>query len=527
MNNLVKPLFSEAFIQTLCWTLLHSLWIGLLTAGLAGFVVICTPKATARLRYQLLCATLLVFVGLTGFCLYQEAFTRYSGHSVNAIPAASGRFASFLRANVEAGNSAFSVQFVEWINRESGWLLALWFVLFLGKSLQLVGGLCHAQRIRTHGVYSLPDEWTDKVRTFSRLLGIRQPVLVRQSAFVPVPVLVGTLRPVILLPVGLIFQLPMEQLDAILWHELAHVRRRDYLINLLQNLLETVFFFNPGLLWVSSLLREEREACCDELVLAYAPSRRDYVDALLVFQSLPRFSAVALGLGSHPLVDRLRRIVTAENKRLSWPEQAALLISFLILSVLWVVSQRSPVVSSAQAPVKANRVMTPPVAIKRPEAIPQPQKRLSATRLTASGGQPRADTSSLPVAKAAPPDSTQWQFISIRFVNNNHDRANREMLVRDEQDNRYQLRVTDSQIVALSINDVAVPESDLQRYHSLLEQIERTFAEKQRQKQEAILARNTQAALERQQQEQQQEGQRRKEDFLRASQADPVNQSRD
>ena len=105
---------------------------------------------------------------------------------------------------------------------------------------------------------------------------------------------IGFFKPLILVPMGLLTHLPADQLHAILLHELGHIRRQDYLVNLLQRFAETVFFFNPAVLWLFALLRRERECCCDDLVLLHTGNRKSYLDALVGFQEY-RSAALALG----------------------------------------------------------------------------------------------------------------------------------------------------------------------------------------------------------------------------------------
>ena len=110
----------------------------------------------------------------------------------------------------------------------------------------------------------------------SQRLGLRRATQILQSTLVQVPVVAGYFRPVILVPMSVISGLPASQLEAILAHELAHIRRHDYLVNLLQTLVETVFFYHPGVWWLSRQIRNERENCCDDLAVAVVGSGVDY-----------------------------------------------------------------------------------------------------------------------------------------------------------------------------------------------------------------------------------------------------------
>src|SRR6185295_14003751 len=116
-------------------------------------------------------------------------------------------------------------------------------------------------------------------------LELRRHVAIVQSAAVAVPTLIGWLKPVVLLPASALSGLSPEQLQAILAHELAHVRRHDYLVNLLQSMVETLLFYHPAAWWVSARVRAEREHCCDDLAVDVCGDRDSYATALAELES--------------------------------------------------------------------------------------------------------------------------------------------------------------------------------------------------------------------------------------------------
>jgi bla regulator protein BlaR1 len=262
------------------------LWIGLIAAVLAGIILVCTQKSSSQLRYRLLCSCLIVFVLITGFIFYQGSGSYDRVNMATTAPdhikltgfSLSDR--AFVPRNIDALG-----QLNAFINQNAVWIFTVWFLCFALKSLGLISGLFYIHRIRSQKVHQVSGDWKDLVKNYAQKLGIRQSISLLQSELVKVPVTVGHFKPVILIPFGLIFQLPAEQIETILIHELAHIRRRDYLVNLLQSLLETIFFFNPGLLWLSSLIKEERETCCDDIVLANTSVKSNYLEALLAFHS--------------------------------------------------------------------------------------------------------------------------------------------------------------------------------------------------------------------------------------------------
>jgi beta-lactamase regulating signal transducer with metallopeptidase domain len=130
-----------------------------------------------------------------------------------------------------------------------------------------------------------------------------------ESALVEVPTVIGWFRPVILVPATFFTGLPPEQIEAILIHELAHIRRHDYFVNLFQIGIETLLFYHPVVWWISRAIRQEREHCCDDLALQIVGDREVYVRALASLEesrSLPM--AITLAATGGSLLQRIKRI---------------------------------------------------------------------------------------------------------------------------------------------------------------------------------------------------------------------------
>lgn len=224
-----------------------------------------------------------------------------------------------------------------------GQLVALWCFGVLLFALRPAWGWYTVQRLKRRGTAAVPLPIVEMVERGCRRLALRQNVRVLQSALVGAPVVVGSLRPLILLPLSVVNGLSPTQLEAILAHELAHIRRHDYLVNLLQTLSETIFFYHPALWWVSSRIRHEREHCCDELAAEALGSRVDYGRALLALAEL-RGAAPVLSLGAKggSLLARIRRLAGVEpipRWNAGGTTALALLVLLLIGLGLWTAGQ--------------------------------------------------------------------------------------------------------------------------------------------------------------------------------------------
>src|ERR1700761_4054252 len=166
----LTPYFSEHTIRAIFWTLFHSLWIGLITAALAGLVIALTQKMTAKLRYRLLCGILFVFVLSTGFVCLKELVGPSSAGQVVIPTGQPGRSVS-LHTNT-AVQSLSLVEITNLLNRSAGYLLTAWLLFFAWKSFKLTRELLYVKSVRNNGVPADDLEWTDKVSMFSKKLGI-------------------------------------------------------------------------------------------------------------------------------------------------------------------------------------------------------------------------------------------------------------------------------------------------------------------------------------------------------------------
>src|SRR6185369_15346699 len=197
------------------------------------------------------------------------------------------------------------------------WLPMLVFAWICGVvilSLRLVSGWVWVQRMKSHGTSPIEDGWDVIAMRLSRRLHIARTVRLLRSTLVEVPTVIGSMKPVILLPASALSGLNPHQLEAILAHELAHIRRHDYLVNLLQTVVETLLFYHPAVWWLSRRIRAERENCCDDLAVSLCGDPYTYARALADLEELRtpgRHFVMAASGGS--LVQRVRRLLGAPS----------------------------------------------------------------------------------------------------------------------------------------------------------------------------------------------------------------------
>jgi len=282
--------------EALGWALLHSLWQEALAAATLASLLAIVPARAARIRYGLAAVTLVVMLALplaTGLRLHAVAAWPVVPESPAAAVAAAR-----LRTTIEP---------------TLPWIVLVWFGGVLVLSLRLTSGWLVARRLGRTATHPVPEACREALARLAARLRVSRPVRVLESAVVQVPAVVGWLRPVILLPASALTGLTPQQLDVLLAHELAHVRRYDYLVNLVQSAIEILLFYHPAVRWVSRRVREEREHCCDDLAVAVCGDAHLYARALLMMESLraktPALALSAAGTQGGTLLGRVRRLV--------------------------------------------------------------------------------------------------------------------------------------------------------------------------------------------------------------------------
>lgn len=351
-------LMNDSLIKAVSWTLVHSLWLGLAAALLAALTVFLTRKSTAATRYNLLAGLSVLFLVTVGFIFYNELETPETVFSTGKLVRSGTQSENVLSVSAVTaqGETATPLAMMKtFIGNYGSWIVFTWFIIFSYKCFRMTADLRQVYRVRNYQTVSPPEIWQKRVSELQALLQIKRSVKLLESRLVKVPSVTGLFKPVILLPVGLLNNIPQDQVESILLHELAHIRRSDYLVNLLQTFVDILFFFNPGILWVSSLLKDERENCCDDLAISITNNKKEFVHALVSFQEYTLNSqrlALQFGDQKMKLADRAKRILFNSNKMLSTTEKYLLSFGLAIVVVLFLVVANVNT-SSAQEIVKS------------------------------------------------------------------------------------------------------------------------------------------------------------------------------
>lgn len=325
---------NENILKAISWTLIHSVWQGLILAIFAGLVIVFTRKSKAAVRYNVLSGLFLMFIVAVGFTFnyeYQQETALVSDGTI------AGATVLELK-NVTTSPTEITPDYLHetriYLNEHATTIAAIWFLIFAIKCFGVFRNLTNVYRIRNYKVHDASEYWNSRVADLSEKLNIKKQIILLESQLVKVPSVTGFFKPIILIPVGLLSNLPQDQIEAILLHELAHIKRRDYFINLLQSFAEILFFFNPGFLWISSLIKDERENCCDDIAVIITQSKSKFVHALVSFQEYNmKQNELALGFGKNKnqLLARAKRIIQDNNKSLNTVEKTFLSLCIIVM----------------------------------------------------------------------------------------------------------------------------------------------------------------------------------------------------
>lgn len=313
MNNLL-----ETWMQALGWALVHSLWqFGLIGLG-ATILLRIFRRFSSNFRYQIVTGALLLSFVIFSFTIGWQLLNK-NNQSIDNQEFISG---NDIKDN---GQTIYTPEPVDlkptpletgrnWLREHLYWLVLSWLIGVLVFSVRFGANYLFLNYLRYEANQLADAHWRNKLQTLKNQMGITKAVQLLESAIVKAPMTFGHFKPVILVPLGMLASLPPNQVEALLLHELAHIRRHDFLINLLVGVLETLLFYHPAIWWLTARLRELREECCDDLVVAQGTPHIAYVESLLAISQTSKIQLAmnATNSSSHFSV-RIRRLLLPET----------------------------------------------------------------------------------------------------------------------------------------------------------------------------------------------------------------------
>jgi len=312
--NLFQGNLSPSIIEALGWTLVHFLWQGALVALMLWCVLALTARRAAQVRYAAACGALVAMVALAGLTFARLVTQEYHSATVSGVVFTPG-------VSIHVGADLASTWWAALIYRldvSMPWLMLAWCAGVLVFSCRLALGMSIVRRLKLQETEAVSERLRQSFDELCSRLQVRRGVSLMHSARVHVPTVIGWLKPVVLLPVTSFTGLTDLQIGALLSHELAHIRRNDYLVSVLQSVVEAVLFYHPAVWWVSKQVRRERECCCDELAVRVCGDRVAYARALSLLEErrglLPE---MVLGANGGLLTMRIKRLLGYEQEIVS------------------------------------------------------------------------------------------------------------------------------------------------------------------------------------------------------------------
>ena len=327
--------------------LLDFVWQGLAVASLLWIALGLMRRCSADARYLVSCAALAVLALL-------PVLTMVLLHSNPPLRTASSAAQVPIRIALISPNTS-----IDW----QSWMLLLWLAGVLMFSMRLGWGYLQVAALRRRGI-AADTALRATVSGLARRMGISHSVQILTASLPDGPRVIGWIRPVILIPAATIAGLTPEQLEMVLAHELAHIRRFDYLVNLGQMLVETLLFYHPAVWWVSGRIRHERELCCDDMAVRECGNPISYARALTALEKLrTETSLVSIGAASQPLLYRIQRLMGVRTQDTPSRWTGILAICATLACFAWNVNW-----ARGQAPVPPPQLPAPaaPVADKAP-----------------------------------------------------------------------------------------------------------------------------------------------------------------
>ncbi|WP_229426920.1 M56 family metallopeptidase [Massilia atriviolacea] len=297
---------TRSLVDSIGWTLLHFSWQGVLI-GCASAVLLALMRNTRpEYRYNVACAALLA-------CVLWPAADLLARLQDGGAGAAAVRFGARMTGAAAADDASLAA----WLQEQLLWIVGFWSVCAALLALRMAAGLAWIGRAA--GAPPAGAAWQARAARMAAAFGIRRTVRLRVVDNLDSPLTIGTLRPLVLIPASLMTGMPPDLLEALLAHELAHIRRFDYLVNLAQNAAEIVLFYHPAVWWISGRIRVEREQIADDLAARHLGEPRRLARALSELERL-QFSShhLALAASGGDLVARVRRLVKPARQALDW-----------------------------------------------------------------------------------------------------------------------------------------------------------------------------------------------------------------
>ncbi|MBD8487941.1 M48 family metalloprotease [Echinicola sp. CAU 1574] len=323
--DFINDFIHQEYLEAIGWTLIHSTWQIVAVSLLLWFVLKFSSRKSANFRYTAGIIALLVITATSVITFSMMLDTPQDKIAVTAHTHSSGvqvissQDANFPSTAPTIKSNYFNPTWLQKLEAFLPTLVNLWLLGALFFLVKLSGSLFDLRNLHKKHNQQVPEQLIKKVNSMIASMEFYRKVKVLKSQLVNVPITYGIIKPVILIPAGLLLNTSPQQLEAIIAHELAHIKRYDYLINILQHCLEVFFFFHPCFWWINEIVRTERENACDDVVLGMGFSPQELAYGLAevaeyAHTATPEMALAATG-STNPTLNRIKRIMGLQSRQ--------------------------------------------------------------------------------------------------------------------------------------------------------------------------------------------------------------------
>ncbi|MCF7954701.1 MAG: BspA family leucine-rich repeat surface protein [Phycisphaerae bacterium] len=353
----LENILIQATVQRLGWVLVHFVWQAAMVALALAILLKLLRKFSANLRYIVTCLALVTVVLLPAITMtligvdepysQPEAAVALAPEPVAFVsmpvevesPASLGMPAIETELAIEniAASPAIPLRqrITDALEPNLPYIVIAWLVGVSGLSVWYLGGWTQLRRLRRRMVKPVEEPLQRKLKELQAILGVNRAIEVVESALVHSPTVIGWLKPVILLPASVLTGFSAEQIEAILAHELAHIKRCDYLVNMLQTCVEILGFYHPAVWWISKKIRVERENCCDDIAVKVSGDKIAYAKTLALFEGIkPGQSDLAVAASGGSLFERICRLIQKDSSGVKADWKPSFIAILLIMALL-------------------------------------------------------------------------------------------------------------------------------------------------------------------------------------------------
>jgi beta-lactamase regulating signal transducer with metallopeptidase domain/uncharacterized protein YnzC (UPF0291/DUF896 family) len=306
MTSAMMNWFSPSTIHALGWALVHFLWQGTAVAALAAVAMALCGRTSARYIVAVSALTLMFLSPLATFAYYAQ---QNSGLAPSGQPSASAAVGwPIAMGHIVVASSGSQMPLAP-SRDEIVWLVEAWLVGVALFSLRSAGGLLLLERKRRQQSSTISERVLEICYTLQDRLRVKRAIQYCECKWLQAPAVIGWFRPIVFLPATALTGLSQDQLQAVIAHELAHIRRFDSFVNVFQVCVETLLFYHPAVWWLNKSIRTEREHCCDEIAVSVCGNAVEYARALTLMEEWRRAPVFALAANGGPLTDRIIRVL--------------------------------------------------------------------------------------------------------------------------------------------------------------------------------------------------------------------------